>query len=182
MGYIIVICGVVLLLLAAGAHFSRYAAVYPRARTWSGIIGGCLLVGGVLLLVLGPDVSEQAVSEQAVSEPDVLKPIPIPIALDSYARHKNVGVGVLPDLYGEGVLSPRKNYSVGNSWVEYEFHVERPGTYSLWISYASEESRPVRIELNGKVINDKGLSGTTAGWMPPGSPHEMFKCHGPQSA
>jgi hypothetical protein len=74
---------------------------------------------------------------------------------------------VLPDLYGEGVLSPKKNYSVGDSWVEYEFSVERPATYALWISYASEESRPVRIELDGEVINDKGLSGTTAGWQDP---------------
>jgi len=162
---ILVICGVILLLLAVVGHFSRYAAVYPRARVWSGVIGGCLLVGGVFLQVYGPDVSEQDVSEQDVSEPDVLKPIPI--AVDSYARHKNVAVGVLPDLYGEGVLSPKKNYSVGDSWVEYEFYVERPGTYSLWVSYASEESRPVKIKLNGEVINEKGLSGTMAGWKVP---------------
>lgn len=157
---ILIICGVILLLLGVVTHFSRYAAVYPRARVWSGVVGGCLLVGGVFLQVLGPDVSEPD-----VSEPDVWEPIPI--ALDSYARNKNVAVGVLPDLYGEGVLSPKKNYQVGDSWVEYEFHVERPGTYSLWIGYASEGSRPVRIKLNGEVINDKGLSGTTGGWEKP---------------
>ena len=157
---ILVICGVILLLLAVVAHVSGYGAVYPRARIWSGVIGGCLLVGGVFLRVLGPDVSEPD-----VSEPDVLKPIPI--AVDSYSRNKNVAVGVLPELYGEGVLTPKKNYSVGDSWVEYEFYVERSATYSLWIRYASEESRPVRIKLNGEVINDKGLSGTMAGWNEP---------------
>jgi hypothetical protein len=162
---ILIICGVILLLLAVVTHFSRYAAVYPRARIWSGVIGGCLLVGGVFLQVLGPDVLGPDVSEPDVSEPDVLKPIPI--AVDSYARNKNVAVGVLPELYGEGVLSPKKNYSVGDSWVEYEFYVERSATYSLWIRYASEESRPVRIKLNGDVINDKGLSETMAGWNEP---------------
>ncbi len=173
---ILVICGIILLLLAAVAHvsqavvahvsqaavaqFTRYVAIPPRARIWSGAVGGCLLVVGVLLLVLEPEVTEPV-----VSEPEVLKPIPI--AVDSYSSNKNVAVGVLPELYGDGVLSPKKNYSVGDSWVEYEFHVERSSTYALWIRYASEESRPVRIKLNGEVINDKGLSGTMAGWEDP---------------
>lgn len=157
---IFVICGVILLLLAVVAHVSRYAAVSPRARIWSGVIGSCLFVGGVFLHVFEPDVSEPE-----VAEPDVIEPIPI--AVESYSGNKNVGVGVLPDLYGDGVLSPKRNYSVGDSWVEYEFHVERSATYSLWIRYASEESRPVRIKLNGEVIVDKALFKTTAGWEEP---------------
>lgn len=39
-----------------------------------------------------------------------------------------------------------------------------PGIHHLWARYASFESRPMRIQLNGKIVFENGLAEETGGW------------------
>ena len=59
-----------------------------------------------------------------------------------------------------GDPGPQDNYA------EYDFVIENPGTYILQLRYAALNSRPGRILLDGKVVNDKAISRTTGSWMP----------------
>jgi hypothetical protein len=78
-----------------------------------------------------------------------------------FSRGGNVEAGVLP--YGD-VIHNAAPYGPAPNWVEYDFNAYSGGEYDLWIEYAAEESRPVDIALNGRVILSSALAQATGGW------------------
>jgi hypothetical protein len=49
---------------------------------------------------------------------------------------------------------------------EWEFEVANTGPHQLRVRYAAEESRPVRLLIDGALVADAALAGTTGGWLP----------------
>ncbi|MCZ6793154.1 MAG: DUF1549 domain-containing protein, partial [Planctomycetota bacterium] len=47
---------------------------------------------------------------------------------------------------------------------EYDLELPRGGRYQLELRYAAQESRPVRIIVNGDVVKDDGARDVTGGW------------------
>ena len=73
--------------------------------------------------------------------------------------HSSIATGA----YGSGII-----YVLGDLPViaEYEFvfNGKKPTKLSLECVYAALESRPLSIELNGKLVSDSALKETTCGW------------------
>ncbi|MFC1705464.1 glycosyltransferase family 39 protein [Planctomycetota bacterium] len=63
--------------------------------------------------------------------------------------------------FGPGLAVDAGEYP---NWLEFDFTVEGDGIYRIVARYASEEPRPCRLFLDGKLIGDRGLGATTGGW------------------
>ena len=68
--------------------------------------------------------------------------------------------------YGEDVVLNAPPYESGPNAVEYEVVAPAEGIYRFDAEYASAESRPLTITLNGTVITKSGLSVPTGCWEP----------------
>ncbi|OQA58387.1 MAG: Antilisterial bacteriocin subtilosin biosynthesis protein AlbA [Candidatus Omnitrophica bacterium ADurb.Bin277] len=74
--------------------------------------------------------------------------------------------------FSDGNLSPLPDFPdkmIVCSWqrwsfAQYELGFSRPGIYSFYVCYASQEERPVEIYFDGKLIQREGLRRTTQGW------------------
>ncbi len=62
---------------------------------------------------------------------------------------------------GIGVL-----LSSGPTQVEFDLPAEEAGLYQLQMRYAAAESRPSRLSINGKLINEQAGGGITGTWYP----------------
>jgi outer membrane protein assembly factor BamB len=51
---------------------------------------------------------------------------------------------------------------------EFDFLAPAGGDYRLDLRYAAEESRPLKLSLNGKVIKERAAAEVTGDWYPPG--------------
>jgi hypothetical protein len=73
--------------------------------------------------------------------------------------HSSIATGA----YGNGVI-----YVLGDLPViaeyEFDFNGKKPTRLSLECVYTALESRPLSIELNGKLVSDSALKETTCGW------------------
>lgn len=73
--------------------------------------------------------------------------------------------GKVPAGYGKGIgIISDKGDPL--TWVEYDIEVQEAGTYQVEFRYAAESSRPGKLSLNGKVVNDKSMAQTTGSWYP----------------
>jgi hypothetical protein len=54
-----------------------------------------------------------------------------------------------------------------SSTAQCDVHIPAAGNYELFIKYASDEMRPVRVTLNNYIIQEKALAATTGGWSDP---------------
>lgn len=63
--------------------------------------------------------------------------------------------------YGEGVIY---NCGDGTNMTEYSISAT-PGTYSVWILFTAEQSRPVKVEFNETLIKQDAISEITGSWM-----------------
>ncbi len=66
---------------------------------------------------------------------------------------------------GEGWLQSEADGESTTASCELSF--AHAGSYELFVTYASDESRPIRITLNNFIIQEKGLAPTTGGWSEP---------------
>jgi hypothetical protein len=64
------------------------------------------------------------------------------------------GIGIISD------PGAQKNFA------EYDLNVARAGQYVVQLRYAAQQSRPGRLIINGKTINDKAIARTTGSWFP----------------
>ncbi len=80
----------------------------------------------------------------------------------NYNRSTSHGIG--QGEYGNGVVYALGNAPNKNAEYEFVFNGKKPTKLSLECVYAALESRPLRIELNGKLVSDSALKETTAGW------------------
>ncbi|MDH1692606.1 hypothetical protein [Pseudomonas sp. GD03766] len=87
--------------------------------------------------------------------------------IDIQAKDFTNGVNVATDqcVVGPGTLANASPCSPAKNSVEYKFQVKAPGEYNLAIKYAAATSRPVKITINGVIINANALSETTGGWL-----------------
>jgi mono/diheme cytochrome c family protein len=69
-------------------------------------------------------------------------------------------------IYGQGV-GIIISFKPDRQRAEYEITVPQAGTYDLELRYAAKDSRPVRIEVNGKLVFAKAAKEKTGGWMTP---------------
>jgi hypothetical protein len=69
---------------------------------------------------------------------------------------------------GEGWLQTENDLDQ-DSTAECGIHTPSAGKYELFIKYAADESRPVRISLNRYIVQEKALAATTGGWSDPNS-------------
>jgi hypothetical protein len=67
--------------------------------------------------------------------------------------------------YGKGIgIVSDKGASL--TWVEYDLDVPEAGNYQVEFRYAAKDSRPGKLSINGKVVNDKSMAQTTGSWFP----------------
>ena len=64
--------------------------------------------------------------------------------------------------FGVEVATSQYDPSGGRYLIEFEFETS-DRHYELWIEYAAEDSRPIRVALDGQVLFD-GAAGVTGGW------------------
>jgi hypothetical protein len=74
-------------------------------------------------------------------------------------------VAALDSSYGEGIgiisdPGAQKNFA------EWDFQIANGGEYLIQFRYAAKASRPGRLSVNGKVVNEESVARTTGGWMP----------------
>ena len=49
-------------------------------------------------------------------------------------------------------------------FVEYELFFQTDGNYELWVEYASKDSRPIDVFLDGRLVVHQGFKNITGGW------------------
>lgn len=99
----------------------------------------------------------------------IIKPPPhIELAAHSFFRSRNIEIGGLP--YGDDVIHNAPPYHACPNMAEYQlslqFSAVPKADYRLEIEYAAASSRPVKVEFNGKLVNDHALAAATGGWYP----------------
>lgn len=96
-----------------------------------------------------------------------------------------IGDRVRPeDLAGRGVLVEAEKFSRGTfqvdtaSWgkgigvllqqgyAEYDLDLPSAGKYQVELRYAAQDSRPLELSANGKLISKEAAKATTGGWLP----------------
>ena len=60
-------------------------------------------------------------------------------------------------------LSPGPNSS--DSRATYELEFPETGDYELWGFYSACDSRPLTVELDGKVVSEQALAATNGSWL-----------------
>jgi hypothetical protein len=80
----------------------------------------------------------------------------------NYDRSTSHGIG--QGSYGNGVVYALGDAPNKNAEYEFVFNGKKPTKLSLECVYTALESRPLRIELNGKLISNSALKETTCGW------------------
>jgi hypothetical protein len=85
------------------------------------------------------------------------------------------GRGVLleAEAFGRGTLTvdrenwgPKIGVLLQTGFAEYDIELPAAGDYQLELRYAATESRPVVIQVNGKIVTPKGAAELTGGWYP----------------
>ncbi len=66
--------------------------------------------------------------------------------------------------YGSTQATLARTGNPGEQSMEFDITTATSGAYELWIRYAAQESRPVRISVNGKKVTENALTATTGGW------------------
>ena len=67
--------------------------------------------------------------------------------------------------YGKGIgIVSDKGASL--TWVEYDLDVPEAGNYQIEFRYAARDSRPGKLSINGKMVNDRSMAQTTGSWFP----------------
>jgi hypothetical protein len=74
----------------------------------------------------------------------------------AHARLEGLALG----LWGEGVANRVDGPTALISW-EVDCW---PGSYEVWVRYAAAEERPVKMLLDGDVVTENAVIGTTGGW------------------
>jgi hypothetical protein len=84
------------------------------------------------------------------------------------AASKDVALGGPNNIYGADVVLNAPPYTARPNVAAYNFVVpqRRAGKYRLDVEYAAQQSRPVAIYLNGKLIAKRALAATTGCWTP----------------
>ncbi len=86
---------------------------------------------------------------------------PINIPATNFINGTNVSIDRC--VLGPGILANSPPCGPAANAAEFDF-VGLPGVYRMEINYAAAASRPVKVRLNGIVIRDQAISGTTGGW------------------
>ena len=68
------------------------------------------------------------------------------------------------DNYGKGIGVIHTGAAPTDA--EWDITTPNAGTYQLELRYAAEQSRPVKISLNGSVVRNDAAGGVTGGWYP----------------
>lgn len=91
----------------------------------------------------------------------------IVIAAASFKTSSNVAPGAgRAASYGSDVVLNAPPYNARPNMVEYDFNAAAAGKYSLSIEVAAAQARPVRVLLNGALVNGNALNVATGGWTP----------------
>ena len=80
------------------------------------------------------------------------------------------------ETYNRGTARPDENYGKGIgiisdkgaplTWAEYDLELPEEGTYQVEFRYAAAASRPGKLSVNGKVVNEKSMAQVTGSWYP----------------
>ncbi len=89
---------------------------------------------------------------------------PVMVPAKSYAHGVNVEVGGGLAIYGHDVLHNAPPYNTQPNLAEYQITLPWTGRYELSVEYASEESRPASVFLNGSRLVEKAMGAPTGGW------------------
>ena len=65
--------------------------------------------------------------------------------------------------YGEGIGILISN---GPTTVEFDINIKKPGTYTLYMRYAAQQSRSGKLFVNNNLTNDQATAKTTGTWYP----------------
>jgi hypothetical protein len=91
------------------------------------------------------------------------------IEAKSFIKSQNIEVGVLD--YGADVIHNASPYGPQPNMAEYQislnFDSNPIANYKLEIHYAADDSRPVEVYCNDKLVNNNALGVKTGGWYPP---------------
>ncbi|CAH1091333.1 hypothetical protein [Candidatus Nitrotoga sp. 1052] len=87
----------------------------------------------------------------------------IVIRAQDFVRGTNVAIDQC--VVGPGTLANALPCIGQPNAAEFDFSVSAAGAYRLEINYTAASSRPVKVILNGTVISDQALNGTTGNWL-----------------
>lgn len=76
------------------------------------------------------------------------------------------------ETYGKGIGVIHTGASPTNA--EWDITVATAGAYQLDLRYAGEESRPVKVVVNGKTVSEEAAAAETGSWNPEGQQWETF--------
>lgn len=90
----------------------------------------------------------------------------VPTAIDlqasRFVRGERVAMATgIVARYGANVLMNAPPYESGPNAAEFEVRPTAPGSYQFAVRYASADSRPVAVSLNGKTVNANALAAPT---------------------
>jgi hypothetical protein len=90
------------------------------------------------------------------------RPIPIELQASRFVHGERVAMasGIVAR-YGADVLMNAPPYERGPNAAEFEVRPTAPGSYRFGVRYASADSRPVTVSLNGRTINANALAAPT---------------------
>ena len=85
------------------------------------------------------------------------------LLVEAEAAHRT-NLTIVPNGYGEGIGILASGGAGG--FAEYEIEVPLPGSYTMEVRYAAQDSRSVGIKLDGKAMADGVLGRVTGSWYP----------------
>jgi hypothetical protein len=68
--------------------------------------------------------------------------------------------------YGDAATTILHTQRGGEQFAEWRLDAPAAGRFQLAVRYAAQESRPMRVRLDGAVVADAALAATTGGWRP----------------
>lgn len=86
-----------------------------------------------------------------------------PIPATDFRRDESHNVGENLN-YGGGIITNWPPEVDHENIVTYDVTIDEPGRYEISVDYAALLSRPVTVDVNGTLVTNSALAGTTGGW------------------
>lgn len=95
------------------------------------------------------------------------------VSIEQLSRHHLLREA---ETYDRGTARPDEGYGKGIgiisdrgaalTWAEYDIELPEEGIYQVEFRYAAKASRPGKLSINGKVVNEKSMAQVTGTWFP----------------
>ena len=140
----------------AKKNIASYLAHSPQVLRWQRFA-----IPTSLRLALAEQTAPPYTAAASTVAPSQLSQLHLLREAETYDR----GTAREDDTYGKGIgiISDK---GAGLTWAEYDIELPEDGTYQVEFRYAAKSSRPGKLSINGKVVNEKSMAEETGTWYP----------------